>query len=268
MQTPFINVTEPQLLPPVNARKLNLDRVASMIPDFLKYGGPFQPPGVLKVEGKYRIVWGQTRIAANWQAGFEHILVRQLPDGTTEADELKYSLIENHDRSSEDYEDVLSRIELYAQKAKLPLKDAACIAKVSPSVVSRWQRCAQKLSLAVRELAKTKKVGMSVQYLLSQVTDHAKQLELLNLYVGGQLSRDELAAAIKPSRHTSLRSVKLSFDYQQIGSAINAPSQSGYQEIFELLAAFKSKLCQLQKQRVPVKLLPEMLAEATKRDGA
>lgn len=274
MKEQFIRLRRDQLLPPVNARPVSEQQIKSMIAEIEAHGGPFQPPGVVKLKDmSYRIVWGNTRTEATWQAGFEDILVRVLPEGTTEADELKYSLIENHDRTNENFEVVLDRLSAYSQKAGIAMKDAAKLAKISPSVVSRWQKCSDTLSPEVKALAKEKQIGLSVLYLLTKLTDPAKQLKLLKQYIAGELPRDALAESVKPEKKKPIKAMELGFNHQQTECKIKLPAQGSYESVLETLAEVKSHILSFQKKGIPLELLPAMLTKVnatvpSDKDGA
>lgn len=260
MKEQFIRLRRDQLLPPVNARPVSEQQIQSMIAEIEAHGGPFQPPGVVKLKDMlYRIVWGNTRTEATWRAGFEDILVRVLPDGTTEADELKYSLIENHDRTNENFEVVLDRLSAYSQKAGIAMKDAAKLAKISPSVVSRWQKCSDTLSPEVKALAKEEQVGLSVLYLLTKVREPAEQLRLLKQYIAGELSRDALAEGVKPEKKKAVKVMELGFNHRQTACMIKVPEEGTYESLLGALAEVKSHILSFQKKGIPLELLPAML---------
>lgn len=260
MKIQFFEALEQQLLPPLNPRPINEQTIATMVAEFIRYGGPFQSPGVVKVGDKYRYVWGYHRGIANWRAGLETLLVRVLPDGTTEKDEMRFSLIENHNRRKEDFESTLIRINKYAEKEGCTMKEAAEFADVDPSYCSRWQKCFDRLSDEVRALAKTQNVGISVLHLLSKVKEHERQFELLNQYIAKALTRDQLAEVVasKPRKRVPKQS-NLVHRHPKVDCILTPQVDATYADLREAVKALDKTIRRFEKQNIPAHLLSQLM---------
>jgi ParB-like chromosome segregation protein Spo0J len=249
-----------QIMPSRNERRLNRAILERMKPQIQAVGGPFQPIGVIQIaENQYRLVWGRHRFEVCRLLDLQVILAMLLPEGTTEADELKYSMMENHLRSPENFEDTLLRISAFATAAGVTDKQAAAEAGIDPSTLSRLRSIAERHSEKVKEFARKHKVGMSILYELLKVSDEQRKMQLLERYAAGELSRDALAEEVAASRKPRPKLLSMVHQSNRIASTFSMPEDATYEEWETMLNSLKARLSQLRKQGIPVHLLRELL---------
>ncbi len=247
-----------QIDPPNNACKLKpakVDRLARSI----KNSGLLQPPGVIPVGQRFRIVYGFHRFMACQKLGQECIEVRILPPETTADAELSISLQENHIREPEDVEDTLVRIEQLASSRKCSIAKASEMVGVSGSYASKARKIGQELCREAKQIAKTNRVGISVLYELAKVSTKPKQVELLNAYVNGEMDREGIVKATKQRPKSMGRKLRLALMIEGISVKLSMPSDATYDRLISLLASLRSQFTTHRKNRIPVKLLAEVM---------
>ncbi len=244
---------------PANSRKVLQKAIEAMLPSIREHGGPLQPPGVIAENDGYRLVWGNTRVLTTLQAGIESIEVYLLPPGTTPEQELEFSLLENHVRTKEDFEDTLNRIEAYAKAAHCSMKLAAEKGGVDPGVISKLKKSALKLGPKVKQLAKEKGVGVSVLYELAATEDHELQLQYLTAHLEGKMSRDQIIQALKKPKGLKKKQPSFQLTIDGIVVAMSFPGETSYEQITSALATLRSQVELHRKHNLPTRLLCEVL---------
>ena len=240
--------------PPNNACKIKPAKVKKLIQS-IKANGLLQPPGVIQVGDRFRIVYGNHRFQAWLQLGNQEIEVRVLPADTNE---LSISLQENHVREPEDFEDTLARVEKRAKQLGCSLKRAAELENVKPAYISRAKKIVKNLDDAVIRLSKEKGVGFSVLYQISGV-EGKRQMELLSAYLDGSMNREAIAKAVKQKSKPTVKLLTLSANTGKAIFNLTLPATTTYEQILQELSALKKLLTTHHKNGIPVKLLPEVL---------
>ena len=245
--------------PPNNACKLKPEKVKRLAKS-IRENDLLQPPGVIQDGQRFRIVYGFHRLKAIELLGRKEIEVRVLPSDTTAEAELTISIQENHIREPEDYEDTLARIEQVAIAKSCSIAKAAADVGVSGSYASKARQISKRLSPEAKEIAKTKRAGISILYALSRAPSD-QQAQLLNSYLAGSLTRDEITQASKKKSSRTAKQTTLSVVIDELGIKFTMPASTSYEQLLNVLATLKSQFSIQRKNKIPVKLLPEVMKE-------
>ncbi len=244
--------------PPDNACKVKPRKVAKLAKS-IETNGLLQPPGVVAVGNRYRVVYGNHRFHAWLELGHAEIEVRVLPPDTTADQELSISLQENHVREKEDFDDTLARVEKRAKQMKCSFKKAAEIENVNPTYVSRARKIMQSLGSKVVQAAKDRGVGLSVLYEIASVKDVNRQKELFDAYLNGSMNREAIVKATKRKSKASVKKVTINRATDVASIKLVVMAAATYEQIYQQLAELKKQLTTNQKNGIPVKLLPEIM---------
>ena len=147
-----------QIDPPQNACKIKPQKVKRLVKS-IQANGLLQPPGVVAIGDRYRLVYGNHRFQAWQKLGHTEIEVRLLPPDTSVGQELSISLQENHVRENEDFEDTFARVEQRAKQMNCSFKKAAELENVSPTYVSRAKKILDRLGRGVIQKSQRKRRG-------------------------------------------------------------------------------------------------------------
>ncbi|GAB5407264.1 MAG: hypothetical protein Aurels2KO_54950 [Aureliella sp.] len=249
---------------PVHARELDAQHIERLAVSIRKFGGLLQRIGVIAVEGRFRRIWGNHRFHACQQAGLSEIDVVVVPPDTSPADEMAFSIQENALRVDEHFEDVLARIQQHAEFAGLSLTKAAEQNGVGKSQLSKIRKLDSRLSARVKKLARENETGISILYAISQCPDESEQLQHLNAYIAGKITRDEITKAIRGDQKVASKPLVLAMTLDDMPVQLSVPASADYDQVVQILAEIKSKFQQYRKQDIALDCLPEIFARQQK----
>ena len=244
--------------PPNDACQIKPKKVQRLAKS-IKTNGLLQPPGVVAVDGRYRIVYGNHRLHAWRLLGQSKIEVRVLSADTSAEQELSISLQENHVREDEDFLDTLARVEKRAMQRGCTFKEAAKLEDVNPNYVSRVKRIKKEINEAVLEKARAQEVGISVLYAISGEKNAKHQERYLDAYLAGSMNREGVDASIKkkksasPAKKLSLKRVTESAELN-----LKLDSEASYEDAIAELDSWKKDLKTNQRNGIPLKLVNEV----------
>ena len=247
-----------QIDPPNHARNVKKAKVEKLAISIRKHG-LLQSPGVNPVGDRFRLIFGHTRWLACVLIGTKEIEVRVYPPGTSEAEELAYSLVENHVRDPEDFDDVLTRVDRHIELHGGNFKSAAAAVGVAESTVSRARKIGKDLSEKAKEIAKENKVGMSVLYYVARI-EKEKQVPLLNAYVDGTTNRAAIiqTASNKPSRFRK-KKISLAHRHDNIEFKCIFPDDTTHEQFAAAVKDLAKRSSTHGKNGISCKLLPEVM---------
>ncbi len=256
----FISVD--QIAPAKHPRKLNPTKTKDIAKSVKEFGGLFQAIGVIADGDRYRLVWGNHRLASYMLLGRTEIEARILLPETTPDQELSYSIQENALRTAESFEDTLARVEQYAAYKRCSMEIAAKQNGVSSSYVSKGRSTIKKLSGKARKLARENKVGLSVLYAIAKARSEEAQQKLLAAHLNGSMSRDDIELAVKKGSGKRVpKKTNLNLSIEGINIKLAIPNGVDYEQIKTTLNTLKGRLNTHAKQQIPIHLLPEVMTQ-------
>jgi ParB/RepB/Spo0J family partition protein len=243
--------------PPNDACKIKPKKVARLVKS-IEANGLLQPPGVVAVEARYRIVYGNHRLHAWRKLGHSKIEVRVLSADTSAEQELSISLQENHVREDEDFFDTLARVEKRAKQRDCTFKEAAKLEDVNHAYVSRVKRIAQ-IDEPVLEKATANEVGFSVLYAISGTKNAKHQGKYLDAYLAGSMNREAIEKSIKgekaapPAKRLNL---KRATELAEMNLKLDA--EATHEDAIAELDSWKKDLKTDQQNGIPLKRFNEI----------
>ncbi len=242
--------------PPNDACKIKPDKVERLAKS-VKVNGLLQPPGVVAVGDRYRMVYGNHRFHAWLGLGNSEIEVRVLPPSTSTEQELSISLQENHVREDECFFDTLARVEKRAKQRKCSFKEAAKLEDVNPNYVSRVKRIA-RIDKPLLKRAMANEVGFSVLYEISGTTDVERQKQFLDAYLEGSMNREAIADAAKKKSKRPVKKVNIERVEEDATIKITARANATYALVYRRLAELQKFLKTCEKNGIPLDLVSKV----------
>ncbi|TWT35176.1 putative chromosome-partitioning protein ParB [Posidoniimonas corsicana] len=248
-----------ELLQPMSLSRSLDDPTIARLQESIRQHGLLQPILVIESGGGYEIVSGNHRTEACRRNGETEIDAIVLPAGTSREDALAKSLHENHVRRDETLPDVMKRVHALASYHKCRFEEGARLAGVSRSTFSKIQTVLDKLGPRAMAMVAERKIGVSIAYeVAKRAVDHEQQVEWLAAHAAGDMRRDDILAATRPSGATPKR-LKLALTIDSVRLQLTMPADSGYDDLHQVLGKLKSRLVSHAKQRHPLELLPKLL---------
>ena len=221
----------------------------------LRRYGVKQPLRVARTPGgRYELVGGERRLRAARLVGLERVPCLVLPHPLSPAEVILDQLQENTGvhltplEKAEAYQGLM-RLNGWTQ-AEL----AAHLPGVTETDVSKAFTIKANLAPQLREHVKSGKLGAAVAYDLARLRDTARQVELGEKVVAGELSRAELALLLRQGGKSTTRRGKAA------RVAVRLDLAAGFDALEQRLAAMLADVTRLKKNGLPADLLAGLWA--------
>lgn len=262
----FALVLAASLLPLLNDKR---DRLAPVYRQWetdlaldLKERGMRNPIQVMREGDKFRVLAGETRRRAALAAGIERVPINILDRPLTPAEMLREQLLENEMRMG--FSD-LERAEMYAEMIAVNNWTQAELArdlKISPGQISKVMSVSSKLPDEVKAMVGSGegKIGPRAAYQLSRLSDVAEMIQLAQKLAAGALKVESLETII--TRKVGMKTKKAKAIKVSLGGMVIILYIEDLPKIFGMMAALDGALKKVEKQGLPVSVLPALLKGA------
>lgn len=217
--------------------------------------GQLSPIGLEHVgDNFFRIVYGHTRFHAAKALGWESISALVMPKQAKAGAALRMAVSENTVREQMTFVEMADAIVEYAGQTGMVLTAAGKELGFKQSQISKCLRIEKNVTPANKRRLLEAEFGGSVAYLVSQVTDEAKQDELVTKAITEKWSRRDFERYLKGSRKPVTR---LRCRVKDAVIAIEVPKGATGEQLIEYLRDLAMDL----KKHVAAAHTPETLAQ-------
>ncbi|MEM8671657.1 MAG: ParB N-terminal domain-containing protein [Planctomycetota bacterium] len=245
-----------------DSRKIDESRLPELTTSIREYGLVI-PPALSEHEGRYICIDGNHRIVALRSLRTKEVLAMVWPEGMSREQILLLSMHANHIRQDETPDATLMRVEALARYHNCKVGEAAGMAKISASKLSKIKRAQELLVPDALRLCRQEKVGLAIRYAVGMATsDGDKQVELLRQSVAGEITRKQIESINREEEEPKLT---LTFKLGDVEHRLNVPAEAGYELLMDALAELKRNIVTHAKRDTPLDLLSRLIAsESTK----
>lgn len=243
-------------LNPNNPRKTFVELELLAFGMELKQYGIKQPLRVARTAAsRYELVGGERRLRAARLIGIDVVPCLVLPRLLSPAEVILDQLQEN----AGVHLTPLEKAEAYQQLMRLnhwkQADLAAHLPRVTETDVSKAFTIKANLAPQLRAHVQSGKLGASAAYELARLRDAARQVELGEKLVAGQITRPELTLLLKQGAKAATRKGKAA------RVAVRFELAGGFEPLEQKLAAMLADVTRLKKNSLPTDLLAGMWAE-------
>jgi len=246
-----------------DARPLDDENVRQLMPSIHDLG-LLQPVILVVIKGKLYCVIGNHRVEAKRRNGDTYIDAIIWPEGTPARTIRLAALHENNIRLENTFEHKLQTVNDLAAEYGCSDPEAADMAGIPKGTFSKINTACERLCDAAMALIRQKKIGVSVCYYVAKgAKDDRQQLDWLAKHAAGEMSRDEIIEASKPTppEFSGKPAKQITLNQLIDGIEVRAkfPANAKGEQLLAALKAAASHVAAQLKLGHDIDLLPRLL---------